>query len=263
MTAFDSKTIIDQVQASWLEFQRAALEIQSTPQGFAIAVPNTLPDGWQMIVELQPVTPKSYKLSDNGRTLSWLAAKGQNVETDMVKNHIERICKETNILCDGWELFRWVELPLSGLDLHVFAEGLSNMAHLFYLHEPVVRGVDAADRTLRRVFEDRKIIALENHPLNGKTERGLRVDYFIPSGSPVAFQVLRRKGRIQSTMEQWGYRWQDLQKTNPSLLPAMLYDPVIQDIDDSARAIGEEVCALFCAYDETDRIHKLLERAKS
>ena len=36
---------------------------------------------------------------------------------------------------DGWELFKWLDLPLQGVELHVFAEGLSNVAHLYYLHE--------------------------------------------------------------------------------------------------------------------------------
>ena len=117
-------------------------------------------------------------------------------------------------------------------------------------------------RMLRRVFTDRKLAALENHPLDGKTERAVRVDYYIPSAHPVAFQVLRRRGRIQVTMEQWGYRWQDLRKTNPALKPVMIYDPAVQNVDDAARAIGEEVCELFCSYDETDKIHQLLESAK-
>jgi len=74
--------------------------------------------------------------------------------------------------------------------------------------------------------------------------------------------VLRRRGRIHSTMEQWGYRWQDLRKTNPDLRPAMVYDPEIQDVDEASKAIGEDVCDLFCAYTETDRIHELIESSR-
>ena len=48
---------------------------------------------------------------------------------------------------------------------------------------------------------------------------------------------------------------------SPSLMPVMLFDPDSQEIDPESRAIGEEVCSLFCAYDQTDRIHGVLEEA--
>ena len=262
MSEFDPKLITETVRKAWLDFQQAALSLESTPQGMAVALPHTLPDGWQMVVELQPGPPKKLKLTDGGRTLGWLAARGQNVESDAVAGQLREICRQTGMEREGWELFRWLDFPLQGVDMHVFAEGLTSVAHLYYFHEPMPRPFDAADRMLRRVFSDRHITASENHPLDGKTERGVRVDYYVASAQPVAFQVLRRRGRIQTVMEQWGYRWQDLRKTIPLLKPAMVYDPAVQNVDEDARAIGEEVCALFCAYDETDKIHQLLESAK-
>ena len=48
---------------------------------------------------------------------------------------------------------------------------------------------------------------------------------------------------------------------NPALMPVMLYDPGAQEIDETSRAIGENVCSLFCAYNETERIHAVLEEA--
>ena len=262
MSELDQTLLVEAVRKAWLDFQHDALAVEATPLGVALALPHTFPDGWQMVVELQPGPPNKLKLTDTGRTLGWLAARGQNVDTDAVAEQVREICRQTHMERDGWELFRWLELPVQGVDVHVFAEGLVNVAHLHYLYEPVVRPIDVADKTLRRVFSDRNLTAMENHLLDGKTERGVRVDYFIPLFHPVAFQVLHRRGRIQSTMEQWGYRWQDLRKTNNRLKPAMIYDPSVQNIDESARAIGDEVCDLFCAYDETDKIHRLLEMAQ-
>lgn len=262
MSPFDSKSLAETVRKAWLDFQQDALAVESTPQGLALALPHTLPDGWQMVVELHPGPPKKLKLTDGGRTLGWLAAHGQNVETDAVAGKVRELCRQTGMEQDGWELFRWLDIPVQGVEVHVFAEGLSSVVQLYHLHEPIPRGVDVADRTLRRVFTDRKLTALENHPLDGKTERAVRVDYYIPLSHPVAFQVLHRRGRIQATMEQWGYRWQDLRKVHPQLKPAMVYDPAVQVVDEAALAIGREVCDLFCSYDETDRIHELLESAK-
>ena len=95
------------------------------------------------------------------------------------------------------------------------------------------------------------------------TERGVRVDYLVRPGRLVAFQLLRRKGRVTAYMEQWGYRWNDLTKMNSNLMSAMLFDPAVQEIDRESQAIGEDVCELFCPYNETDRIHALLARASA
>jgi hypothetical protein len=261
VTAFEPKTLIESVRRAWLDFQREALAVEPTSRGLALAMPHTFPDGWQMVVDLEPGTPHKLKLTDGGRTLGWLAARGQNVESGAVVQQLRSICLQTGMEQEGWELFRWIDAPPAGVDLHVFAEGLSNVAHLCYLHEPAPRSVEVADRTLRRVFTERALQVLEDHLLDGKTERGVRVDYFLPLTHPVAFQVLRRRGRIQQIMEQWGYRWQDLKRTNPLLKPAMVYDPAVQDVDEAAEAIGADVCDLFCAYNETDRIHGLLDSA--
>jgi hypothetical protein len=263
MNRFNAEALIAQVRSSWLDFHEQAFAAQANSTGLAIALTQTFPDGWQMVVDLLPVAPNKLKLSDGGRTLGWLSARGQNVETDGLESQVRAICRQTSMEREGWELFRWVDNPPQGVDLHIFAEGLSNVAHLHYLHDPTPRGVDSADRTLRRVFSDRKLTVFENHPLDGKTERSVRVDFFLPATKPVAFQLLHRRGRVQATMEQWGYRWQDLRKRHPSLKPAMVYDPAVQLIDEAAKAIGEEVCDLFCSYEDTDKIHALIQSAQN
>ena len=45
-------------------------------------------------------------------------------------------------------------------------------------------------------------------------------------------------------------------------MPVMLYDRNTMLVDSYSRHIGEEKCDLFCGYDETDRIHEVLEKAK-
>ncbi len=38
----------------------------------------------------------------------------------------------------------------------------------------------------------------------------------------------------------------------------MIFDPHHQEIDSESRSIGEDVCELFCSYEETDLIHEFL-----
>jgi hypothetical protein len=256
-TLLNAETIRNSLQDFWSD----ALQVEPTKDGFALAMPVSLPDGWQIVVELTERTPRGVKLTDSGRTLSWLSHQGQNIETEAIKAQLDEMCKLASIQQDGWELSRWIPLPLQGVDVHVFAETLTSIAHLHFLREVTPRTSEVADITLQRVFADRKLEANRNVPLIGKTEHQVRVDYYVQPRKPVAFQLLRRKGRVMSTMEQWGYRWNDLRKVTPELMPVMLFDPSVQEIDQETRAIGEDVCELFCAYDETERIHEVLARA--
>jgi hypothetical protein len=253
----------DQLRTALAGFWNSALAIEPIRNGLAVALPQTGADGWQLVVEITEATPGTVRISDAGRTLGGLAALGQNFEATMVADHIESILRQSHMERDGMELLRWLPLPLDPVEVHVFAEALSAISHLCVLHEPTVRSQNVADLTLRKVFADRHITARAGVTLAGKTEKSVQVDYLVETFRPVAFEILRRRGRLLPVMEQWGYRWQDLQKVSPALMPVMLYDPAIQEIDEASRAIGDDVCSLFCAYDETDRIHGVLEAAAS
>lgn len=261
MTTVNTTLQSDEIRAALAGFWNNALAIERIRNGFAVAMPQTGADGWQLVIELTEPTPGMVRVSDAGRTLGGLAAQGQNLESGSVSAHTESILRQSHMERAGTELFRWLPLPLDPVEVHVFVEALAAISHLWVLHEPAVRTQDIADLTLRRVFSDRHVVPRQGATLAGRTEKSVRVDYLVESSHPVAFEILRRRGRLLPVMEQWGYRWQDLQKVNPALMPVMLYDPASQEIDEGSRAIGEEVCSLFCAYDETDRIHSVMEKA--
>lgn len=259
----DVETILkaSDLRAALLKFWDDALAIEKCKGGFAIAMPQTGLDGWQLVIEVEAGPPGKLRLSDAGRTLGALEALGQNIEATAVNEKIHSILRVHEIDREGFELYRWLGLPLNAVDVHVFVEGLAAVSHLANLHEPVVRALDIANKTLERVFADRKIIAKRGAVLTGKAEKSIRVDYLADTKRPVAVEILRRKSNLLPVMEQWGFRWQDIQKVNPNVIPVMLYDRAVQEIDEASRAIGEEVCKLFCAYDETDRIHSVLDES--
>lgn len=252
----------EKFRAALTHFWDSALSIERTPEGFAVAMPQTDADGWQILLEIREILPGKVRVTDSGRTLGSLTSAGQNIEAAAVKGHIESILQASRMECDGLEIYRWLPFPIDAMDIHVFAEALSQLSLLRVLHEPTVRRQDVADRTLQAVFVDRKISARAGAVLSGRTEKAVRVDYLVETNRPVAFEILRRRGRLLPVMEQWGYRWQDLRKENDTLMPVMLYDPALQDVDEASRAIGEEVCSLFCSYDETARIHAVLAEAQ-
>ncbi len=257
MSVFNEPLQIPSLRSLLEDFWRNALEISQSGDTFTLALPQTFPDGWQMLVDLRDHHPAGVRLSDGGRTLGWLLAHGQNIETEVMAGHIRDICTECEMERDGLELFCWLAKGLEGADVHVFAEALVAIAHLHYLREIKPRTLDIPDQTLQRVFVDHKILAKANASLQGKVRKDVKVDYLIEQ-KMMAFQIIRRHGRILSTMEQWGWRWHDLKTALPKLKPVMLYDPHTQEIDSESRAIGEEVCGLFCSYEETDRIHEFI-----
>lgn len=258
MSAFTTDIQEQTIRRILRDFWDDALEIGETRQGLSLALPQTLPDGWQLVVELEDNLPAGVKITDRGRTLSWLAAQGQNTETDALKRQLELLCLESDIGRDGMELFQWFPKGIEAVQIHLFAEAMVNVAHLYYMRDLKPRSIDVVDRTLLRVFQDHQVVALKGRTLDGQTRKKVKVDYLIESSPPMAFQMIRQHGRILSTMERWGYRWNDLRSRDPSLRPAMIYDPHQQDIDSESRSIGEEVCDLFCSYEETERIHEFL-----
>jgi len=238
------------LSAFWAE----QLTIEQDRSGLVVALPLMLPDGVQIAVEIQPLAERRAVLSDAGEVLRWLGARGINVKADSHKQWIDDRLAAYELSRNGFEIFREVPLPLQGIDVHLFGEALVSIAHLICRHEPQQAVVATADEQIARIFADANRTFQRNAALPGHIEESITVDYYFEHDLPSAVQVIHRSGRILETMERWGYRWQDLRKKTPGLRAAMIYDPDRQTIDPTSRRIGEEVCELFCAYHESDRI---------
>jgi hypothetical protein len=250
------------LRASLLDFWKGTLEIASTATGLECAVPQSYPDGWQIVLKLDVVTPGVVRLSDGGKTLWQLAQHGQNLEAEIAAQRLREILSAFKVEREGWNLWRTVRWPIAGEEVHLFAEALVSVAHLSYLHDPIARAPSVARQTLEKVFRERRVEFRTNHRLEGRVEKRIEVDYFAAPKRPLAVQVLGRRGLVTGYMEQWGFRWRDLRDAHPSLLRVMLYDPAVQDVDATAAAIGQSVCEYFGPYHETDRLHEIVDRAE-
>lgn len=242
-------------------FWRESLEIAPTPSGLEIAVPQSYPDGWQIVLRLELVTPTTVRLSDNGKTLWQLAQNGQNVDAEITALRLRDILDAHQVQRDGWDLFRFITWPAAGAEIHLFTEALVSIAHLAYLHEPAARAPNVARETVEKVFREREIAFQTNHRLEGRVEKRIVVDYFASPYRPLAVEVLGRRGSVTAYMEQWGFRWRDLHDAHPRLLKVMLYDPAVQEVDSTATAIGESVCDYFGPYHQTNRLHDIMDAA--
>jgi len=251
----------DAIRALLQSFWSEMLEIAPSSSGLSVAVPLCYPDGWQVLIDIRPSTPGLVRISDSGKTLHWLAGAGQNIEAERIKALLAERADVFHLQRDGWELFRDIRLPLKGMDVQIFAEGLIDIAHLFFLYEPAPKTQNVVRETVERVFSERAIPVQHDLRLDGLLEKKIKVDYFAEIIKPVAIEVISRRGNITSYMEQWGFRWGDIRSMKPELMPAMIFDPAVTEIDDTALSIGTSVCTLFCAYHEADRIHDFLQQA--
>ena len=259
LTLLNADTIRRSLQVFWNE----TLEIGQTGTGLALALPLCYPDGWQVVVDIEQIAPQAFRLNDSGRTLHLLAGNGQNIEAPSIKAHLEERMQTFGIHREqkAWELFRDIRFPIEGSEIQLFGEALVSIAHLHYLNEHSIKSKNVATETIERLFSERKLEPRKNHRLSGKLKERISVDFFVDTRCPVALQVIERSSSLTGYMEQWGFRWRDLKDANPSLLRSMIYDPAVQEIDRTAKAIGESVCELFCPYHEADRIHDLIDRA--
>ena len=244
-------------------FWSSALTIEQEEGRIHLALPQTDADGWQQVIEITEPTPGVARISDAGHTLGQLANAGQNIDSGNTSRHINAIARNHHLTREGFELVRIVSLPINPVDIHVFAEGLSAVSHLWVLHEPNVKTQDIADQTIQRVFRDHHVEPRRGASLVGSIEKTVKVDYLVEARKRVAFEIIRRRNNLYPLMEQWGFRWMDLKQADSQLLPVMLYDPATVDVDEDSRAIGVGVCRLFSPYDDTDKIHEVLEEAAS
>lgn len=242
-------------------FLREQVVAEKTRRGVVMALPLMYPDGFQVQVHLEPVAKLSALITDRGRTLAKLHENGLNLEAKQTLALLEERKQMFELQQSGFELQKEISLPLQGIDVQLFAESLVSIAHLIYKYEPTISEESVADRTLRQIFKERGIEPVINALIDGEIEKGIRVNYFLPASYPLACKIVKRRGPMLGYMEQWGWRWTDVQRRNPSMLRGMIYDPDKQEWDDTTLNIGRSVCDVFCPYFETQLIHDAIDRA--
>ena len=264
MNTIESQFLSPEACRSAVEhFLREQVATAATRRGVVIALPLMYPDGLQVQVHLEPVTNSSALITDRGRTLAKLHESGLNLDAKQTAALLEERKQIFELNQAGFELQKEVSLPLQGIDVQLFAESLVSIAHLIYKYEPATTEESVADRTLKQIFKERQLEPTINALIDGQIEKGIRVNYFLPAQHPLACKVVKRRGPMLSYMEQWGWRWTDVQHQNPRLLRGMIYDPDKQEWDDTTLNIGKTVCDLFCPYFETQTIHDAIDRALS
>lgn len=255
--------LADECRAALSAFWKEQLSIQTTRTGVALALPLMYPDGLQVVLTVTPITATQAIVSDAGNTLGHLAGVGMNFDHHAKQTHalLGQRLTAFELERDGFELRKAVKLPIEGIDLHLFGEALVSIAHLVYRHDPESSFESAAARTVKKVFTDRKLEPQLNHPLPGKIEKRIKVDFFWAGKKPIAVEVIKRRGANLNYMEQWAWRWTDLRNKDETLVRAMIYDPDLQNFDENTVQIAESVCELFCPYFETQQLHSLIEQA--
>lgn len=248
----------DDLRSLLTDFWNSILEVKETPQGFLFTMPVSYPDGWQVVLELKRVTPNTWLLSDRGQTLIWLIGQGHNLRTEAMQSHLKRLCNEHYFQLDDGVLSRHMNWPLAADDVHVFAEGVAAIARLDFLNEHRVLEEDVARHTVQRILQDAHLSHQVNYKLTITPERIIAVDFYVEQKRPAAIRILKTKTDLAGTMEKWCFRWRELKRLNPGLAPIMLFDRTTQTIDAYSSQIAQTECALFCGYDETDRIHSSL-----
>ena len=240
------------------DFWSSILEVQPSPQGFLFTMPVSYPDGWQVVLELQRVAPNTWRLTDRGQALNWLAGQGLNLQTDAMQAHLKQLCGEHFLQLSDGVLSRLLTWPLEAGDMHVFAEGVAAISRLNFFNEHRALEEDVASQTVRRTLQDAHLPFQQHHKLSITADRSIAVDFYVAQKRPAAIQILKTKTDLPGTMEKWGFRWRELKDLNPSLAPIMLFDRNTQTIDTYSRHIAQAECELFCGFDETDRIHSTL-----
>ena len=248
---------LESMERFWREYSEAG----RTRDGIALTLPLMYPDGLQVCVFLSLIAPSVARISDHGKTVGMLIESGLTLNAKVTGEYFNERLRTFELHRDGFILWKDLRLPLQGFEIQIFAEALVSIAHLFYRHEPGTIAENFGDKAVRQLFERRKISPLRNAEIEGTLEQRIKVDYLVQARNPVAIEVVNRRFDLLPYMEQWAFRWGDLRDHNNTLRAAMVYDPEHQEWDSTALKIGNEVCDIFCRYDEPKALDDALANA--
>jgi hypothetical protein len=255
----------DILRSSMEHFWSEQLTIEQTGNGLAAALPLMYPDGWQITVNIEPFAPAQAIITDKGRTLMMLDREGLNLDSRAKHNYalLEEKKKIFELDQHGFELRKLIKLPLSGLDIQLFAESLVSISHLIYRNESRSAQEHVVRKSLERTFTACHFTPKQDVYLTGKVGERIHVDFLFEKERQLAMESIEIHDRVKDYMERWAWRWTDLKKQNPELLSAMVYNPDLQDWDTTSLKIGKEVCDLFCPSHDRDQIRDTLIRLKA
>jgi len=96
------------------------------------------PDGWQIIVHIEPFSATHVMITDKGHTLKKLQQEGLHIDAQSQQTYslLEERKKAFELEQQGYELRRLIPFPIQGLDVQLFAESLVSISHLVYRCEP-------------------------------------------------------------------------------------------------------------------------------
>jgi hypothetical protein len=238
------------------------LVVEQSGAGLVAALPMMYPDGWQIVVNLEPFSPTHVLASYKGRTLIMLEREGLNLEAKTSSNRslLEEKKKIFELDQAGFELRKLIPLPVNGLDVQLFAESLVSISHLIYRNEPKGVVERVVRQSLLQTFKACNMTPKEDVYLPGKVEDRIQIDFLFEAKQQLAMKSIDINDRVKDYMERWAWRWTDLQKKNPTILRSMVYNPDQQDWDETSLKIGREVCDLFCPYYDRDQIRETIEK---
>lgn len=255
----------DLLRSAMERFWNEQLNVEQSGDGLVAALPIMYPDGWQITVNIEPFAPAQAMITDKGRTLMMLDRAGLNLDTRAKNNHamFEEKKKVFDLDQHGFELRKLVKLPLDGLDVQLFAESLVSISHMVYRAESRSVQENTVKKSLQRTFDAYHLHPKQDVDLIGNVESKIHIDFLFEKERQLAMKSVDIHDRVKDYMERWAWRWTDLKKQNPELLSAMIYNPDLQDWDNTSLKIGQEVCDLFCPSHDRDQIKDTLIRLKA
>lgn len=249
MNTGDTQT---QLKKSLLQFLGENLLIETAGEGFRVGMPLMDARGWQVQVQLQPLAPGKWLLSDGGETLGSLEAEAFKTSSGKGAEKVESQCRFYEIERDSLKLQKVISWPADPAEIQIFAEALVAISHLRpKTQAQVAVNVDRLiEDKMNQYFYGRSLKPLRRHKLQGEVEESIVVDFYLESAHPLALQPVFRSRHLRGYMEQWGWRWLDLKAAQPDLIKAMVFDPDNQEWDSGSLRIGEKVCDIFVPYAE-------------
>jgi hypothetical protein len=255
----NAKSVRDCLKHFWSDH----LGVETKLSEIVITLPLLYPNGIQVVLSVRELSSTSAILSDNGEVITSLDERSIDIRKKTANREMldERI-KAFELFRSGIAIQKKVNLPLDGLDVHLFGEALVSISHLIYRHEYEVQRSEHVYARIRKLLVENAMPFKEKDEahLSGQVEENIRFDFLTLGKRPLACKTIERRGRMRDYMEQWGYRWRDLRDKHQNIGCSMFYDPENQTWDDETLRIGKSVCDIFVPYTDVVKIQEELAR---
>ncbi|MCD6222008.1 DUF1828 domain-containing protein [bacterium] len=191
------------------------------------SLPFYISGGHFLEISVTPLQGNYIKLSDKSRTIGDLFLSGLNIKGKN-ERRIKEIIKRFNLqINENYEIIAAGKMEEAGKIIHQVILAAIQIGSLEILREIKLYKEEKIVRNVRKIIEETKI-PFKYGPraiLPGKELQTIQFDFLIENGNLRAIKTIDRKTGIDTYVEAWAFKLDDITKIYRDIRKIIIYNP--------------------------------------